>query len=299
MKYLIVGAGGTGGSIGAFLRKAGHDVDFIARGEHLASIRENGLTLDGEFTVSANAFSAEEYAGTADVIFVCVKAYSLEEIYGLVRSALRPDSLVVPILNGLDIGGRLRKAIPEADVLDSCLYINAFVSSPGVIHRSGKLLRLVCADHTDKSSPARVRALAEEWERAGLRVHLSDQVDRDLFRKFMIVSPLAGAQIYFDRTAGFLQEDASARAFFVALISELGQIAAKRGFRFPVDMAEDGLKRVDALEKDVAASLYLDVKKGRRSEFEEQILAPIRLGEQLGVPMEHYRLVAEKMGYTL
>ena len=99
LKYLIAGTGGVGGSIAAFLALAGKDVTCIARGEHLAAIRENGLQLHsdlkGEYALRVPAYTAEEYTALvstsadykADVIFVCVKGYSVDSITELIKSA--------------------------------------------------------------------------------------------------------------------------------------------------------------------------------------------------------------------
>ena len=80
MKYLIIGAGGTGGAIGGFLARAGKDVTFIDKGVHLEKIKTSGLYLEtpnGEYMISAPAYSTSEYSDVPDVIFVCVKGYSL------------------------------------------------------------------------------------------------------------------------------------------------------------------------------------------------------------------------------
>ena len=113
LKYLIAGTGGVGGSIAGFLALAGKDVTCIARGEHLAAIREYGLRLHsdlkGEQTLKIPAYTAEEYAALAsssadckaDVIFVCVKGYSGAAFAELDRRAARRGAEVVPGLRGM------------------------------------------------------------------------------------------------------------------------------------------------------------------------------------------------------
>lgn len=99
MKYLIAGTGGVGGSIAAFLSLAGKYVTCIARGEHLAAIREHGLRLHsdlkGEHTLPIKAYTAEEYTGKADVIFVCVKGYSIDSITELIKRSAHKDTVVI------------------------------------------------------------------------------------------------------------------------------------------------------------------------------------------------------------
>ena len=103
MKYLIAGTGGVGGSIAGFLSLAGKDVTCIARGAHLQSIQTNGLKLKsdlkGEHTLRIPATTAEEFNGKADVIFVCVKGYSVDSIVELIKRAAHKDTVVIPILN--------------------------------------------------------------------------------------------------------------------------------------------------------------------------------------------------------
>ena len=109
MKFAIVGTGGTGGTIGAYLALAGNDVTFIARGRHLAAIREKGLAIRtshrGDILIQpAKACTMEEYRDTPEVMFVCVKYYGLEDAVALARRTAGPDTLILPILNVFGTG---------------------------------------------------------------------------------------------------------------------------------------------------------------------------------------------------
>ena len=100
MKYLVIGAGGTGGAIGGFLARAGKDVTLIARGAHLAKMQAQGLkfeTPEGEYTVPVQACTMEDYQGTPDVIFVCVKGYSLEDTIPFIERVASKETIVIPI----------------------------------------------------------------------------------------------------------------------------------------------------------------------------------------------------------
>lgn len=151
MKYLIAGTGGVGGSIAGFLSLAGKDVTCIARGAHLQSIQTNGLKLKsdlkGEHTLRIPATTAEEFNGKADVIFVCVKGYSVDSIVELIKRAAHKDTVVIPILNVYGTGPRIQKLVPEVTVLDGCIYIVGFVSGTGEITQMGKIFRLVYGAH--------------------------------------------------------------------------------------------------------------------------------------------------------
>ena len=124
MKYVVIGAGGTGGPIGGFLTRAGKDVTLIARGEHLKKIREYGLqfeTPSGSFTVPVKACAMEEYQGSADVIFVCVKGYSLADTIPFIERIGDSHTVVIPVLNIYGTGKELQKSLPDIPVMDVCI----------------------------------------------------------------------------------------------------------------------------------------------------------------------------------
>ena len=145
LSYLVIGAGGTGGSIAAFLAKAGKDVTLIARGAHGKAIQENGMRIicpSGEWTVPLKAVEEKDYEGKADVIFVCVKGYSVGSIYGCIRKAAHENTVVIPILNIYGTGERMAKDLPGIRVLNGCIYIAAAIEAPGTIRMSGDIFRI-------------------------------------------------------------------------------------------------------------------------------------------------------------
>ena len=130
MKYLIIGAGGTGGVTGYYMKKAGKDVTLIARGEHLKKIQEQGLALEKmwdktEETITIPATDMEHYTDHPDVIFVCVKGYSLDETIPFIKRIAKKTTIVIPVLNIYGTGGKMQKRMPELLVTDGCIYVSA------------------------------------------------------------------------------------------------------------------------------------------------------------------------------
>ena len=130
MKYLIVGSGGTGAAIGAFLANTGKDVTFMARGAHLEAMKKNGLVLDSVLKGKIQLNNVKEYEGKDihekyDVIFVCVKSYSLKEVLHVIKNASNKDTVIIPILNMFKTGEKIKKELPEVKVLEGCIYISA------------------------------------------------------------------------------------------------------------------------------------------------------------------------------
>lgn len=201
LKYLIAGTGGVGGSIAAFLALAGKDVTCIARGGHLAALRENGLKLHsdlkGEHTLDVPAYTAEEYAALAssadaykaDVIFVCVKGYSVDSITELIRHAAHKDTVVIPILNVHGTGPRIQRLVPGVTVLDGCIYIVGFVSGKGEITQMGKIFRLVYGAHKDTIvSRETLAAIQRDLQESGIKADISPDINRDTFVKWSFIS---------------------------------------------------------------------------------------------------------------
>ena len=198
LKYLIAGTGGVGGSIAAFLALAGKDVTCIARGEHLAAIRENGLQLHsdlkGEYALRVPAYTAEEYTALvstsadykADVIFVCVKGYSVDSITELIKSAAHEHTVVIPILNVYGTGPRIQRLVPGVTVLDGCIYIVGFVSGRGEITQMGKIFRLVYGAHRSTIvSRETLEAVQRDLQESGIKADISDDIDRDIQMRFL------------------------------------------------------------------------------------------------------------------
>lgn len=194
MNYLIIGTGGVGGCIAGFLALAGKDVTCIARGKHLEAIRRQGLhlksDLKGEHFLPVKACTAEEYQGKADVILVCVKGYSIDSIRPVLERAATPDTLVIPILNVYGTGPRIGRLVPSVKVLDGCIYIVGFVSGEGEISQMGSIFRLVFGARPQQQvAPERLEKIAGELRECGIKVDVSDDINRDTFIKWSFISP--------------------------------------------------------------------------------------------------------------
>ncbi len=218
MRYMIIGAGGTGGMIGYKLAKAGKDVTLIARGAHLAAIREKGLTVrqvsDGsEDTVRIPAASMEDSVVSPDVIFVCVKGYSLNSTYEYIRNISRESTIVIPVLNIFGTGAKMQEVLPQLLVTDGCIYVSANILEPGVLISHAPICRILYGLRDPEEARAAGREpkalydIAEDLQESGIDGIYTDFIRRDALQKFMYVSPVGAAGLYYGCTAGdFLKE---------------------------------------------------------------------------------------------
>ncbi len=288
-----------GGSIAGFLALAGEDVTCIARGEHLKNIREKGLhmksDLKGEHCLSVKACTAEEYNDKADVVFVCVKGYSIDSIGEVLKKAAKPDTLVIPILNVYGTGPRIGRLAPSVRVLDGCIYIVGFVSAPGEITQMGRVFRLVFGARPEQEiSEEELIPIAEVLRNAGIKVEISDDINRDTFVKWSFISAMACTGAYHDVPMGPLQHPGEERDTFIGLISESVEIGRRMGIRFVDDPVQKGLAVIDNLAPESTASMQKDLARGHESEIQGQLFDMIALGESLGVDMPTYRKVEKK-----
>ena len=288
-----------GGSIAGFLALAGKDVTCIARGKHLDAIRQKGLhlksDLKGEHSLPVKAYTAEEFEGKADVIFVCVKGYSIDSIKEVLERASTPETLVIPILNVYGTGPRIGRLVPSVHVLDGCIYIVGFVSGEGEITQMGSIFRLVFGARPEQGiSCEQLNQIAEELRACGIKVDVSDDINRDTFIKWAFISAMACTGAYHNVPMGEVQHEGEVRDTFIGLSQESAEIGRKLGVIFPEDPVTYNLKVIDKLDPHSTASMQKDIARGHESEIQGLLFDMIDLGERLGIDLPTYHKVALK-----
>jgi len=297
MKYAIIGAGGTGGCLGFFLKKAGKDVTLIARGKHLEAIRKNGLTIqklwdESRETLPVKACTAEEYKEIPDVILVCVKGYSMDETVPTIKKIAGKETVVIPILNIYGTGGRLQKNLPELTVTDGCIYVSANIMEPGVILQHGKILRVVFGARKPEEETEKMREVAKDMVTDDLEVILSENIRRDAMVKFSYVSPIGAAGLYCNAVAADFQREGEQREMFKALIREIVALSHAMGIEFEEDLVERNLKILSSLSPEATTSMQRDVIEGKRSEMDGLVYEVVRMGREYKVSMPQYEKAA-------
>lgn len=299
MEYVIIGAGGTGGTIGAYMAKAGKNVTLIARGAHLQEIRKNGLTLERLWdgtreSIPIHACTMDEYKGTPDVILVCVKGYSLQDTIPFIRRIAGANTVVIPILNIYGTGARMQEMLPDILVTDGCIYVSANIKEPGKIVQHGKILRIVFGVREKKEFRPVLKCIADDFCQCGISGELSSNIKRDALAKFSYVSPMGTAALYFQAKAGEFQKEGPAREMFKALIREIIAVADAMGIVFETDLVETNLKILSELSPEATTSMQRDVMDGKQSEMDGLVYEVVRLGKSLGVSVPEYEKAAEK-----
>lgn len=296
MKYLIAGAGGTGGAIAGYMGKAGLDATVIARGEHLNAIRSQGglrvIRPGNEFFAPVRAFSMEQYQETPDVIFVCVKEYSLKDTIPFIRRIADAHTIVIPILNIFGTGARMQKELPGILVTDGCIYVASEKKSPGVILMSGLILRVVFGVRNSSEYRPELEQIRRDLDQSGITGILSDNIRRDALLKFSYVSPQGACGLYYGIPAGPMQKEGKYRDTFAELVHEIDILAKAMNITFGEDIVKRNLSILDDLTPDMTTSLQKDIAAGHESELDGLIYSVVRMGKQYGLLLPAYQKIA-------
>ena len=207
MKYLVIGGGGTGGSMAAYMARAGKDVTVIARGKHMEAIQENGITIENtyadDFTVyPVKCCDMEHYSEQPDVIFVCVKGYSINDTISFIKRTAHRNTIVIPVLNIYGTGEKMQEQLPDLLVTDGCIYIAAEIKSPGIILKKGEIFRVVYGVRKHEDYRSELEQTAKDLSDSGITGIVSENIKRDALQKFSYVSPMAACGAYYNVVAG-------------------------------------------------------------------------------------------------
>jgi len=300
MKYLVIGAGGTGGCIGAHMTVAGKDVTLIARGNHLKAMQENGLRMEttkkGNYVVNPiKATTMEDYRENPDVIFVCVKGYSLQETIPFIKKVAKEDTVVIPILNIYGTGGKLQKELPELLVTDGCIYVASQIKEPGCIWQNGDIFRVVYGVRESREYRDILQSVKKDLEDSDIEAVLSENIRRDALQKFSYVSPAAACGQYYNAKAEAMQKPGEIRDTFIALMEEVNKLALAMGITFETDIVKTNLAILDSLTPQASTSMQRDIEQGKSSEVDGLVYEVVRLAKEYGVDTPTYKMIADTL----
>jgi len=287
MRVAIFGTGGVGGYFGGRLAQAGHAVVFIARGAHLQAIRRDGLRVEsvaGDFVVwPAEATDAPAEAGQVDAVLVCTKAWQVGEAAGAMGPLLAPETLVVPLTNGVEAADELASVVGRERVLGGLCRILSYVTGPGCIRHAGVAPQVEFGERHGRTT-ARVLALRAAFESAhGVNVVVPPDIEIAAWEKFLFIAPLSGIGAVSRLAVGGFRDEPEWRPPLEAAMREVVGLARARGVRLADDAVLRTLAYVDRLPPDTTASMQRDILAGKPSELEAQTGAVVRLAEAAGL----------------
>jgi 2-dehydropantoate 2-reductase len=291
MKFAVLGSGAVGGYYGARLAHAGHDVTFIARGAHLAAIRERGLEIRspalGGFTVRARAEEDTARVGPVDVVIVATKAYDNATALPLVGPLIADTTSVLPLQNGVDSADALAALYGNDAVLGGVTYIATEIAAPGIIQQTGTHRRIVFGEVFGElpRTSDRVVAIRDALAGADIQVEAVPDGRVPIWEKFIFLVALAGFTGAARLPIGPLWADPVIRARFLDGCREIERLARAEG----VPVADDVVDRISgyvaAIPGTMRSSLLIDLSQGKRIEVEQLHGAVVRRADRLGLPV--------------
>jgi 2-dehydropantoate 2-reductase len=294
MKTAILGSGGVGGYYGGLLARGGHDVTFIARGEHLAAIREVGLqvqSVHGDFEVApAQATDDPSQVGPVDLLLVSVKNYDLEMAATLAHSLVGPGTAVLPLLNGLDAAERLGAVLGAEHVLVGLTHISSSVASPGVIRQVSAVRRITFGE-PDGTMTARAERIRDLLAATGIDVVLTPAVKVALWEKFIFIASISGVCCLARQPIGAVLATAESRDLYVDAVREVATVGTARGVALAPDIVQRTLRLTEGFAPETRPSLLVDLEAGRRLELEAMNGTVVRYGQQAEVPTPVHRVI--------
>ena len=295
MKILVMGSGGVGGFYGGRLANTGCDVTFVARGAHLAAMRENGLTIEsaaqGDIHIPrVQVCEDPASAGIVDLVLIAVKLWDTESAARAVKPAVGPHTAVLSLQNGVIKDDILRRVLGASNLMGGVAYVGTTIARPGVIRQTGPLQRLLFGEYDGKRS-ARAVALLEALLAAGIQAELSEDIRRTLWEKYVFLVGLSGSTGTMRVPIGPIRENPQTRAFLLELMKETVAVGRAHGVDLPADYAARRLDFADSVAPDMTSSLYHDLERGNPLEVEWLSGGVVKLGEAVGVATPANRAV--------
>ena len=295
-KIIVAGIGGVGGYFGGMLAKKYQDsneveVDFIARGEHLKQIQKNGLkviTKHKTFTaIPAIATDRPEEAGIADYILICTKSYDLESVLELLKPCIDKNTIILPLLNGVDGNEIIKKSFPNNIILNGCVYIISRLKEAGVVENMGYIQKLYFG--LENTTTDKLMALERLLFEADIEVTLSEKIIAIVWEKFLYISPVATATSYFDNCLGEIREDNYKREMLYQLIDEVTEIAFAKDIVTDFEIIMKIRDKLKLFPYESTSSMHSDFKALKQhTEIETLTGYVVREGLKMGIPTPGY-----------
>lgn len=287
MKIAVFGTGAVGGYFGGRLAQSGEEVTFIARGNHLQAMKDNGLKIDsinGDFIVQpVHATANPEEIGIVDMVLVGVKAWQVSDAAVAIKSMVGQQTFVLPLQNGVEAPSRLAAVLGQEHVLGGLCGLISYISEPGHICHTGAdpFIRF---GELDNRPSDRVDWLRKTFERtSGITVNVPSDIHVAMWQKFVLIAAWSGMGAITRAPVGIFRSQPGTRQMLERTIFEIYDVARARGIDLPEDVLVKTVEFLDALPTEGTASMQRDIMNGKPSELEMQNGAVVRLGKDVGV----------------
>lgn len=293
MKIAIIGTGGVGGYFGGKLAKAGHDVTFLARGQHLQAIQQNGLTvnsINGNFVVQpAQATSNITSIGVCDLIIIAVKAWQINEIGPELSAISDKHTMILPLQNGIMATRELQSFVAPSCVLSGLCRIISLIEAPGIISHLGVEPTILFGE-TNYTSSNRTQLLESIFNKAGIKAHIAKDIEAEIWKKFIPIC-VSGLLAVTRANYGEIRDQQELHQLMTELINEIYTLSQAAGISIQSDFPHRAIEFINSFPANSTSSLTRDVLANKPSEIEYQNGTVVKLGQQYGISTPINRFV--------
>ncbi len=294
MKVVVIGAGGVGGYFGGLLAKAGHDVTFIARGEHLEKLKEHGLivkSVHGDFQVKVGAELTTTNIEKADLIIFAVKSYDTETATQMIKNIIDEKTIVLNLQNGVDNEEKMAKIIAKENIMPGLVYIESTISEPGVIEQKS-VFRDIIFGEEDGSSSERANFLLEILQKSDIKATLTSNILVEKWKKFMFISTFSGITTLAQAPVGEVLKVPEIKEIILRMLKEVDAIAKKKGINLGEEIVNNTMEKILLIAPTTKSSMQRDLEKGKRLEIDSLSGAVVRIAKELNVDVPIHQTVA-------
>jgi 2-dehydropantoate 2-reductase len=300
-KIGILGIGGVGGYFGGKLAKYFAESDdleiiFIARGENAKAIQTNGLkviTTNDEFIAKPNMVSTDpSEIGVLDYFVICTKAYDLEESISKYRDCIGEETVILPLLNGVNHAETIQKILPNAEVWNGCVFIVAKLQEAGIVKIDSEIRLLQFG--SPSGNREKLERFAEIQKEAGVDFELSKDIDKTIWEKFIFISSLATITSFTDKHVGEVVKSPEYMKLVEQLLAEVTNLARAKNINVAENIEEIASNRIRSSPPESTSSMHNDFKKKGKTELETLTGYVVREAETFGIEVPTYgKLYAE------
>ncbi len=298
----VLGLGGVGGYFGGLLAKAyfesvAIEIVFIARGETQKAIAKNGLKIIAD-TTEISTFPSlvsnnPEEIGKLNYLICATKTYDIETSFETIKNCITPNTIILPLYNGVDATERIQKLFSENTVLQGCVYIVSMIESPGVIKKMGSYEKLFFGSKNTQVS--KLNELQSIFEKASIESYLVENIEETVWEKFIFISALASATSYLNVNIGGILNNPENKAIYSSLLNEITAVAVAKGLALPDDIVAQTIIKLEKTPKDATSSMHRDLLAGRNTEVVSLTKYVVDQAIKFGVATPIYQLVLEKL----
>lgn len=291
LRAAVVGIGGVGGYIAAMLCKHDKHITLAARGSRKESLSQNGISMKsemhGSFTAYPEKVTETSDIGPQDIIFICVKGFSVEQVCNELKEQVAANTIIVPVMNGVDNAEKIRKAFPKNIVLDSLIYISAFANEDFSISQVGTIAPLymgtIVNDERHKAAVHTVNAFLNE---VGIDCQIPADIEAETWNKYILNCSQNVITAYYDCDTGHIRENPERTAQFETLMDEAWNVAKAKNINVTqADIDELMRKFRYVFPATSTTSLQRDFHDGKPTELEMFSGYIIKEADRLNVPV--------------